>query len=201
MNREVEGTQQTVLFYVDDIKLSHVNEKALLNTVKNLASCYGKVKDLTVTRGDVHDFLEVVFDFSEKKKLKVIMNSYMHEIIDEADETLKRKQRDQANTPANTNLFKVNIDSLALSKQDADHYHTLTAKLLYLAPRARPDLLTAVSFLCTRVQCPTQEDWNKLSRTIRYLDKTKNLFLTLEVDKLQQLQCYVDSAHMLHHDL
>ena len=49
----------------------------------------------------IRNFLEVTFHFSEKKKLKVIMNSYVHEIIDEADGTLKRKQRDQANTPAN----------------------------------------------------------------------------------------------------
>ncbi len=66
-NREIEGTQGTVLFYVDDIQLSHVNEEVSLNTVKDLAARYGKVKDLTVTRGDVHDFLGVTFDFSENK--------------------------------------------------------------------------------------------------------------------------------------
>jgi len=77
----------------------------------------------------------------------------------------------------------------------------MTAKLLFLAPRARPDLLTAVSFFCTRVKQLTEEDWNKLSRTIRYLEKTKDLFLSLEAKDLRQLQCYVDSAHMLHHDL
>ena len=180
-------------------KIVSPKRKVLLDIVKDLAARYGKIKDLTITRSDVHDFLGVTFDFSKRKKLRVIMNSYVQEIIDEADGTLKKKQRDQEKTPANTTLFKVNIDSPALSKQDADHYYKLTAKLLYLAPRARPDLLTAVSFLCTRVQRPTHEDWNKLSRT-NYLDKTKNLFLTLEVDKLQQMQCYVDSAHMLHHD-
>ena len=129
------------------------------------------------------------------------MKDYAEEIIEEADATLKTNQRDQANTPAKATLFEINAESPVLNKEDADHYHRLTAKLLYLAPRARPDLLTAVSFLCTRVQCPTQDDWNKLSRTLRYLNKTKDLILTLEVDKLQQLQCYVDSAHMLHHDL
>ena len=59
MNREIEGTKETVLFYLDDIKLSHVNEEVLLNTVKVLTARYGKLKDLTVTRGDVHDFLGV----------------------------------------------------------------------------------------------------------------------------------------------
>ena len=47
--------------------MSHVNEKDLLNTVKDLAARYGKVKDLTLARGDVHDFLVVTFDLSENK--------------------------------------------------------------------------------------------------------------------------------------
>ena len=129
------------------------------------------------------------------------MKDYIEEVIDEADETLMVNQRDQANTPAKATLFEINTESPPLNKADADHYHRLTAKLLYLAPRARPDLLTSVSFLCTRVKSPTQEDWTKLSRTLRYLNKTKDLILTLEANNLQQLKCYIDSAHMLHHDL
>ena len=147
MKRVIEGTQETVLFYVDDIKLSHVNEEVLLNTVKDLVARYGKVKVLTVTRGNVHEFLGVTFDFGEKQKLKVIMKDYVEEVIDEADEALTINQREQANTPAKTTLFNINAESPALNKKDADQYHRLTAKLLYLAPRARPDLLTVVSFL------------------------------------------------------
>ena len=147
MNREVEGTQETVLLYVDDIKLSHVNEEVLLNTVKDLVARYGKIKVLTVTRGNVHEFLGVTFDFGEKQKLKVIMKDYVEEVIDEADEALTINQREQANTPAKTTLFNINAESPALNKKDADQYHRLTAKLLYLVPRARPDLLTVVSFL------------------------------------------------------
>jgi len=36
MNKEVMGTQQTILFYVDDIKMSHVKESVLLDTVAEL---------------------------------------------------------------------------------------------------------------------------------------------------------------------
>ena len=84
MNREIEGTQQTVSFYVDDIKLSYRNENVLLDTVKDLAARYGKIKDRTITRRDVHDFLGITFDFSKRKQLRVIMNSYVQEIIGEA---------------------------------------------------------------------------------------------------------------------
>ena len=97
------------------------------------------------------------------------MKEYVEETIKEADAALMTKQRDQANTPAKATLFEINAETPPLNKADADHYHILTAKLLYLAPRARPDLLTAVSFLCTRVKSPTQEDLVKLSRSLRYL--------------------------------
>ena len=40
--------------------------------------------------------------------------------------------------------------------------------------RLQPDLETAVSFLCTRVQCSTEEDWGKLMRVLNYLKATKN---------------------------
>ncbi len=38
----------------------------------------------------------------------------------------------------------------------------ITAKLLYLVKRARPDILTVISFLCTRVTGPMVEDKNKV---------------------------------------
>ena len=62
-------------------------------------------------RGDAHDFPGVTFDFSKKKKLRIIMNGYVQEVIDEADVTLKRKQRDKANTSASVSLFKKNSES------------------------------------------------------------------------------------------
>ena len=52
-------------------------------------------------------------------------------------------------TPAANHLFHVNPHAELLSKPDADLYHHLTAMLLYLGKRARPDLQTAISFLCT----------------------------------------------------
>jgi hypothetical protein len=43
------------------------------------------------------------------------------------------------------------------------------AHLLYLLQHARPDILTAVGFLCTRVKEPTEEDQQKLLRLLGYL--------------------------------
>ena len=52
-------------------------------------------------------------------------------------------------------------------------YNSITAKMLWIMKRSRPDLETAVSFLCTRVQCPTEEYWGKLKRVLNYPKATK----------------------------
>ena len=57
-----------------------------------------------------------------------------------------------AATPANQNLFNIDENSQPIKELEAHAYHTSTAKLLFLAKRARPDLLTAVAFLTTRVK-------------------------------------------------
>jgi len=57
-------------------------------------------------RGDMHDFLGVTFDFSTKKNLKIRMDGYVREVVEEADLRLKNK-RDQANTPASMDLVRI----------------------------------------------------------------------------------------------
>mmetsp|Transcript_1494 Transcript_1494/g.2315 ORF Transcript_1494/g.2315 Transcript_1494/m.2315 type:complete len:129 (+) Transcript_1494:204-590(+) len=52
-------------------------------------------------------------------------------------------------SPAGKDLFAVTEQAVALTEQERKKFHTNVAKLLYLTKRARPDILTAVSFLCT----------------------------------------------------
>ncbi len=62
----------------------------------------------------------------------------------------------QVNTPASNNLFRVRKDSedILLSNEKASIFHSIIAKLLFLAKQGRPDILLAVSFLTTRVKKP-----------------------------------------------
>ncbi len=72
--------------------------------------------------------------------------------------------------------------------------------MLYLAKRARPDILTAVSFLCTRVQSATEEDEKKLLRVLGYLKSTVSKVLYLRAAGAVQVRAYVDAAYALHSD-
>jgi ribonuclease HI len=74
------------------------------------------------------------------------------------------------------------------------------AKLLYLAKRGRPDLMLAVAFLATRVTCATNEDFNKLSKLIKYMEATKERVLFIGANDHSILYCYVDASFGVHKD-
>ena len=135
------------------------------------------------SHGKFHEFIGVTFDFSEDGKLMVKMD-YVEDILDSADQLLLDKSRDQVKTPVGTDLFDIDESAASLDLEKSDYFWTMSAKLLYLAPRGRPDIMMAVSFLCTRVQQANVEDWEKLTRVLRYLKSTKEVFLTIFVDDI-----------------
>jgi hypothetical protein len=75
------------------------------------------------------------------------------------------------------------------------------AKLLYLSKRARPDILTVVTYLCTRVQNATIEDEKKLARVLGYLAGTISRTLLLRATGANSnVVAYIDAAYALHGD-
>jgi len=81
-----------------------------------------------------------------------------------------------------------------------EKFHSVVAKLLYIAKRVRPDILTAVSFLSTRIQSPSDEDWAKLSRVLKYLKCTRTLGLILGCTAERSILAFVDASFGVHPD-
>ena len=77
-----------------------------------------------------------------------------------------------AATPSLSNLFSVKPDSPKLDKVASDGFHSRVAKLLYLAKRVSPDIITCVIFLSIRVKCATRANVDKLYRVLGYLNST-----------------------------
>jgi len=74
--------------------------------------------------------------------------------------------------------------------------------LLYVCNRARPDIFLDISFLCTRLSKPTQEDEAKLLRVLRYLNRFADLGMALAPVDINQLHvvAYVDASYACHAD-
>jgi hypothetical protein len=193
-NKVIGGHQCTIIWHVDDLKISHVSSTVVTNVLRTLQDKYG---DLKITRGKVHEYLGMKLDFNKKGSVKIIMDDYVRKFLEESDP----RHKGLAITPANQNLFSIDENSQPISESDAQAYHTATAKLLFLAKRARPDLLTAVAFLTTRVKSPTQEDYDKLGRVVKYLRGTPTLHLTLEANTNKKMTWRADGSHAVHPDM
>ena len=102
--------------------------------------------------------------------------------------------------PWNDKLFDVDDKSELLQADKAETFHTFVAKALFLCMRARPDILPAVAFLCTRVQKPTQQDWGKRKRMMKFLKGTKDDVLTLKADNFTTVNWFWDASFAVHKD-
>jgi hypothetical protein len=82
------------------------------------------------------------------------------------------------------------------------HFHSMVAKLLYLAKKARPDFLLVVSYLATRVSRCTKDDLVKLTRLLRYLRETRDRgLLPMPGKRGITVSTYIDAAYGVHQDL
>jgi hypothetical protein len=62
-NKKVQGSQQTIVFHVDDLKSSHKSKSVNNKFEKWLNSMYSKHGRATTTRGQVHDYLGMELDY------------------------------------------------------------------------------------------------------------------------------------------
>jgi len=148
--------------FVDDLKIIAEDEKMIDDVHKVLVIKYKEVK---IAKGDVLDYLGMVWDYKTPYEVSISMPKYMEELLENGPEKDHRKT---AKSPAANDLLKIG-DSEILNFQDKVRFHSETAKLLYLAKRIKPELLLSVSFLASRVQSPTTQDFEKLKRVFQYI--------------------------------
>ena len=103
--------------------------------------------------------------------------------------------------PAKSKLFYIKAASPKLTGEKKEGFHSVTAKVLWISQQSKPALDTAVSFLCTCVKQPTQEDWRKLCRVICFLKTTKNNKRIIGMDNLWSLQTWIDGSYAVHADM
>ena len=153
------GHQHTIRFHIDDLMSSHVNAQVNNEFALWLNRMYGKHTPVKCTRGLIHDYLGMTLDFSEHGIVKVDMVDYIEGMLE--DSLMSLGTKDTSPTPAAEDLFVVNDDVLLLRVQ-AELFHTIVTKGLFVCKRAHPDIHPAIAFLCTRVRAPTVADWDKL---------------------------------------
>ena len=190
-NKGRGADQVTVVVYVDDLMVTSRVQSHLDSVITALKSAF---KSVTVKQGHVHSYLGMEFDFGSPGRVSVKMSGYTKDVIAFANVSSNSR------TPAGESLFVIDDRSPLLSKGDAEHFHSLVAKLLYLAKRTRPDILCSVSFMSTRVKSPTAQDMKKLLRIVKYLHQCPDLGIVLQVGDEIRVIAYIDASYGVHQD-
>ena len=190
-NKNINGRQCTITWYVDDNKISHADPSVVTNILMKMEELY---PGLTVSRGKKHKLLGMDIEFCDNGSLKIDTSAYVREAIEDFGEDVRKK----VSSPAAHGLFQVDSESSPLSKEKSDVFHSVVAKLLWVMKRGRPDIETTIAFLCTRVKGPTYQDWCKLRRLIRFLHDTIDDTRTIRADNLMTLFTWIDAAYAVH---
>ena len=61
-NKTVDRKQMTVVWHVDDLKISHENVDTVDALINKLRERYGKDSDLTIHQGKVHEYMGMNLD-------------------------------------------------------------------------------------------------------------------------------------------
>ena len=190
-NKMINGKQCTIVWYVDDNKLSHVDKNVVSDVIKSVEDFYGP---LVTTRGRKHTFLGMSIEFCKNGSVKIGMREHIKEAIDVFGEDVSTK----VSSPANLGLNIVDETSPELNMEQQDLFHSIVAKLLWVMKRGRPDIETTIAFLCTRVAAPTEQDWKKLRRLLQFLNQTIDDVRVVAADDLSSLFTWIDAAYAVH---
>jgi hypothetical protein len=194
-NANIEGSQCTVGWYVDDTMIAHKNPAVTDHILQQIESKFGA---MTITRGRQHEFLGMNITFHDDGTASILMPSYIQTSIDESGLNLSPTT---CPTPCAGSLFTIDPNSPRLSQAASATFHRVVARLIYVAARARPDILLALAFLCGRVSQPTVQDENKLRQLLGYLADTISLELRLGADSLHEFWSWVVASFATHPEM
>ena len=167
------------------------------DVINNINAVHGEIQEITIKRGKTHEYLGMDVDLQQEGKVIISMKNYINNMLGE----LPKDMDGVSATPAAKHLFEVNEENPKyLDNEQKQIFHHNVAKLLFLSKRARPDIQTAVAFLCTRVQKPDLDDWKKSARVMKYLRGTAELELTLEAENMNVIKWWADGAFAVHND-
>jgi hypothetical protein len=196
-NKQVAGSQMTVCWHVDDLKVSHVDVCEVTKFGEWLSAEYGIA--VVTHRGKVHDYLGMILDYScDDGNVIVNMAEYIKLIVADFPEEISGFRA----TPAADHLFDVRdpLEAHQLPEEQARAFHHAVAQLNFLSARARRDIQPVTAFLTTRVRAPDEDDWGKVKRVLQYLNCTLHMPLILSAESMTLTRWWVDAAYVVHAD-
>ena len=191
------AAQTTICIHVDDLLITTATDSLLDKAIAEIGSLYNDERaSITVQKGSTIEYIGMIFKFGDDGTVRVTMDGYVTDLLTDVNDI-----EGVAKTPATSELFTTRPTAVALDDDRRERFHSVVAKILYLAKRVRPELLVAISFLARRVQHPDVDDWDKMIRLIRYIRGSKDLGIRLCGSTQLAVTAYIDASFGVHSDL
>ena len=191
-NKVCDGTQCTAAVHVDDLIITSVDQGMIDGLCDGLKGKYGEI---TRHDGPILNYLGMVFDLTVSGEVRMSMKGYTDDTISYAG-ILGR-----ARSPATNGLFDIRSGVDLVPENARVWFHSVVAKLSYLAKRAKPECLTAVAYLATRVTRCTTDDVEKLKRLLKYVADTRERGVVFRPgSKGICVRVFIDAAYGVHAD-
>ena len=186
------GHQLTIALYVDDLLVTCVSQTLLNEFRREIEEEY---ELSSVSCGEKVEYLGIKINTSSGNYAELTMEGFIEDLLKE------NSVSGTSRVPASLSLFEIDDSECRLEKEEAERFHSVVASLLYLSLKIRPELLVAVTFLCSRVDKSTKQDMRKLYKVLNYLNFTKHLGCRLgDSDGTIGLHVYCDASFAVHPD-
>ena len=87
-NKEINGKMCTVIWHVDDLKISHVEEQVVKDIIEEIEKKFGK---MSVNIGKTHTYLGMDFEYRDDGVVRISMKGYLEDAINEFPEEILSK--------------------------------------------------------------------------------------------------------------
>jgi Reverse transcriptase (RNA-dependent DNA polymerase) len=181
-----------VVIHVDDILASTTERKSVDLLLSMLNNAYGEVRETTSTGTHLGIHWEVV----GKGDIKISQPGYIHKILTD----LGMEDCNPELVPYAAIQDRVMDPAIILK----EHYETRTAELRkilgllnHAAVHTRPDILSSVAYLQTKIAVATDAHIESAKKIVRYLKGTQTLGLIFAKDASLRVEAFVDAARDL----
>ena len=190
----VDGEQCTIIWYVNNIKLSHKDEKVAKSALDKI---HKRFPSLISKIGTSHKYLGLDVKFNKDKSACISMKDRVKRTIKISEMDVSRR----AGSPADKNLSMIDEQFQILDVKEKEISHACVAKSLYVSKRYRLDVQLPISFVSSRVTKLTEQDWLNLKRVLKYLNGTFDRKVTIGLNDISIMHVFVDVSYVVHCDI
>ena len=169
-----------IVIYVDDMLICYNDEEEATQIKTKLAEEF-EMKDL----GHAKRFMGLEIDPIDGE-LTINQSLFIEKIL----EKFWLSDCNPVSTPMDAGLKLQRSDG---TDRTENPYRALLGSLMYVMLGSRLDICFALSLLSRFQDSATNEHWNHLKRTLRYLKGTKNLKLTYRRNEVPVIRTFADS--------